>query len=474
MKNNLEILSLSISELKSYYKSGDLTPLEVSIEYLKRIKEIEPEIDAFIEVFEEEALKEAEKLTKLKKFDMPLYGIPIAIKDNINVKGHETKASSNILKGYKSTFDATVVERLKDAGAIILGKTNLDEFAMGSSTENSAFKLTKNPYSKEFVPGGSSGGSAAAVSAKEALVSLGSDTGGSVRQPAAFCGVYGLRPTYGLVSRYGLIAFASSLDQIGPIGRNLNDLFLLLSTIAGKDNLDSTTLAIKSYNDLPDETLIGKFATIKEFEDITIDREIFERYEEVKKLLMEKFTITQYSFPHYNYALPAYHIIADSEASSNLSRFDGIRYGARDNANSFEDTINSTRTSNFGKEVKRRILLGTFALSQGYIDKFYKKALLARNIISRELTSILNEVDFILAPTTPTLPFKFGEKKDPLKMYYSDIFTIPSSLAGLPSINIPAGLSDSGLPVGIQVIGSKLSEKKLYKISKYIKEELNV
>lgn len=474
MKNNLEVLDLSISELRSHYENGDLTPLEVSFEYLKRIKENEPEIDAFIEVFEEEASKEAEKLSELKQLNMPLYGVPIAIKDNINVKGHETKASSNILKGYKSTFDATVVKRIRDTGAIILGKTNLDEFAMGSSTENSAFKLTKNPYSKEFVPGGSSGGSAAAVSAKEALVSLGSDTGGSVRQPAAFCGVYGLRPTYGLVSRYGLIAFASSLDQIGPIGRSLDDLFLLLSVITGKDYLDSTTLEVKSYDDLEDKDFIGTFATIKEFEDIKVDREIHDKYEEINKILTEKFKPTQYKLPHFNYALPTYHIIADSEASSNLSRFDGIRYGVREDSNSFEEAINLTRTSNFGKEVKRRILLGTFALSQGYIDKYYKKALLARNIISRELTSILNEVDFILTPTTPTLPFKFGEKKDPLEMYYSDIFTIPSSLAGLPSINIPVGLSDSGLPIGIQVIGSKLSEKKLYKISKFIEGRLDV
>jgi aspartyl-tRNA(Asn)/glutamyl-tRNA(Gln) amidotransferase subunit A len=474
MKNNLAVLDLSISELEAHYKQGDLTPLDVTSEYIKRIKEVEPRIDAFIEIFEEEALNEAEELSELKQFNMPLYGVPTAIKDNINVKGHETKASSNILKGYKSTFDATIVKRLKDAGAIIIGKTNLDEFAMGSSTENSAFKLTKNPYSKEFVPGGSSGGSAAAVSAKESLVSLGSDTGGSVRQPAAFCGVYGLRPTYGLVSRYGLIAFASSLDQIGPIARNLDDIFLLLSVIAGKDPLDSTTLAVESYDDLEDKDFIGKFATIKDFEDIKVDKEIRDKYDEIKKILTEKFKPSQYTLPHFNYALPAYHIIADSEASSNLSRFDGVRYGAREYSNSFEDAINSTRTSNFGKEVKRRILLGTFALSQGYIDKYYKKALLARNIISREFASILNEVDFIFAPTTPTLPFKFGGRKDPLEMYYSDIFTIPSSLAGLPSINIPVGLSDSGLPIGIQVIGSKLSEKKLYKVSKFIEERLNV
>lgn len=470
----MKITDFSISELRSFYEKGELTPFEVASQYLKRIKEVEPEIDAFIEVFEEEALKEAEKIKKFNPSNMPLYGVPIAIKDNINIKGYETKASSLILKGYKSTFDATVVKRIKESGAIILGKTNLDEFAMGSSTENSAYKLTKNPLSKDFVPGGSSGGSAAAVSAKEALISLGSDTGGSVRQPAAFCGVYGLRPTYGLVSRYGLIAFASSLDQIGPIGRNLDDIFLLLSVIAGKDPLDSTSLEIISYADLPCEEFKGKFAIIKEFEDITIDREIVNKYEEVKKILSKSFILEEKTFPHFNYALPAYHIIADSEASSNLSRFDGIRYGKREISNSLEGTINSTRTTNFGKEVKRRILLGTFALSQGYIDKYYKKALFARNIIRRELISILCDSDFILAPTAPTLPFKFGERKDPLKMYYSDIFTIPSSLADLPSINIPVGTSHSGLPIGIQIIGNRFSEKKLYKVSKFIEERLNV
>ncbi len=473
-KGSSDILNFSISELKSLYKERELDPLEVISVYLSAINENEPRINAFIEVFEEEALKEAKKLLKIDSSDLPLYGVPIAIKDNINVACHYVTASSRILEGYKSTYDATVIKKIKEAGAIILGKTNLDEFAMGSSTENSAFKLTRNPYNEEYVPGGSSGGSAAAVSAKEALISLGSDTGGSVRQPASFCGVYGIRPTYGLVSRYGLIAFASSLDQIGPIGRNLDDTFLLLSVISGKDTLDCTSLDIKNYNELPDEDLVGSFAIIREFENISIDKEIAHKYEEIKRILLKSFKLREERFPHFNYALPTYHIIADSEASSNLSRFDGIRYGKREEASSLEEAIKSARTSYFGKEVKRRILLGTFALSQGYIDKYYKKALQARNIIRNELSLILSESDFILAPATPTLPFKFGERKDPLEMYYSDIFTIPSALADLPSVSIPVGLSESGLPIGIQVIGDRLSEKKLYKVCKLIAEELNV
>lgn len=473
-RENRNIIDYSVSELKNLYKRKELNVLNVVQTYISNIKEIEPKINAFIEIFEENAIKDAEKLLNLDPSNLPLYGVPIAIKDNINIRGYETKASSKILEGYKSTYDATVIVRIKEAGGIIIGKTNLDEFAMGSSTENSAFKLTKNPYNEEYVPGGSSGGSAAAVSAKEVLSALGSDTGGSIRQPACFCGVYGIRPTYGLVSRFGLIAFASSLDQIGPIGRNLEDTFLLLSIISGKDFLDDTSLDVKSYNDLPDEDMIGKFAVIKEFENIEVDREIAYKYDEIKKILSKNFKYCEKKIPHFNYSLPTYHIIADSEASSNLSRFDGIRYGKRKDAKSLNESIKLSRTDYLGKEVKRRILLGTFALSQGYIDKYYKKALLARNAIREEFNSILSESDFILTPTTPTLPFKFGERKEPLKMYYSDIFTIPSALAGLPSVNIPVGFSRDGLPIGMQVIGNRLSEKKLYKICKIITENLNV
>ena len=396
-----------------------------------------------------------------------LTGIPMQIKDNICTKGIPTTCASNMLEGFIPPYNSHISEKLNNSGAILLGKGNLDEFAMGSSTENSSFKTTKNPWDLTRVPGGSSGGPSASVAASEALFSIGSDTGGSIRQPASFCGVVGMKPTYGLVSRFGLIAFASSLDQIGPITNNVEDSAIVLSAIAGYDSRDSTSLKV----DIPDYSsglksdLNGfNIGVPKEYFTLGIDPKIENNVREAIKTLEELgANVEEVSLPHTKYALSVYYIIAPSEASANLSRYDGVKYGYSDSkAESMWDALEATRQSGFGPEVKRRIFLGTYALSSGYYDAYYVKAQKVRTLIRQDFEDVFKKFDVLVTPTAPTTAFKMGDKiDDPVQMYLNDIFTIPANIAGIPGISVPSGLID-GLPVGLQFMSGSLQEKKLF------------
>lgn len=465
----------TISEIKKLYKNKEVKIKDVIEYYLKQIQTWEPYINAFLSIPYDEIERQIEEVEK-KDPDLPLYGIPIAIKDNILTKNIRTTCASKILENFIPPYDATVIKKLRDNGAIIIGKTNLDEFAMGSSTENSAFGPTRNPWDLDRVPGGSSGGSAACVSAGEAPVSLGSDTGGSIRLPASFTGVIGLKPTYGLVSRFGLVAFASSLDQIGPFGRTVEDIAYILQVIAGYDPLDSTS---SPYNIPNYFESLGK--SVKGWK-IGIPKELWQKgvSEEVLKTLEKSFEVfndmgvqlVEISLPSLEYALPVYYIIATSEASSNLARYDGVKYGFRD---VFSDDLISmyknTRGKGFGSEVKRRIILGTYALSAGYYDAYYLKAAKVRTIVKKEFEKAFQEVDIIASPTSPILPFKLGEKiSDPLQMYLTDIMTIPVNLAGIPAISLPAGFYNN-LPVGIQFMSSFFSEDRLLQFA-YIYQQM--
>ncbi len=461
----MTILNLSVKELADRIKGNEISAKEATEEAFERIESVDSDIKAFINLRKEAALKEAEELDNKTDKNGLLFGVPIAIKDNMNLKGSETTAGSKILKGYISPYDATVVKKLRKEGAIIIGKTNLDEFAMGSSTENSAFFTTHNPVNTEYVPGGSSGGSAASVRANEVIASLGSDTGGSIREPAAFCGVVGLKPTYGVVSRYGLIAFASSLDQIGPFGKTVEDAAVMLNAISGFDPCDETSVRLekKDYTSLIGKEIKGKkIGVIKEAEDFAIQNEIKDALEksanEFENLGAE---IIEVSLPHLKYALPAYYIIAPAEASANLSRFDGVRYGPITEGKNLKETYEKTRTLGFGTEVKRRILIGTFTLSAGYYDAYYIKASQVRRLIEQDFEKAFEKVDTLLLPTTARTAFKIGEISDPLEMYMNDIFTIPVNLAGLPAISIPFGRDDKGLPIGMQLVGKWFEEEKL-------------
>ncbi len=465
----MDITELSISQLVKNIKSGEISVKEVMKSYIENINKKESKIKAFIHLDIDNALKKAEELDRMREKNGVLFGVPFAVKDNINVLNTETTAGSKILKGYISPYDATAVEKVKKENAIIIGKTNMDEFAMGSSTENSAFFPTHNPVNVEYVPGGSSGGSAAAVKSKEVLAALGSDTGGSVREPASFCGIVGLKPTYGLVSRYGLIAFSSSLDQIGPLARNVEDAAVLLNVIAGFDSRDETSVNIekKDYTALLGKEIKGKkIGIIKEITDFDLQQEIKsalnKTVDTLNKLQAE---VIEVSIPHLKYALPVYYIIAPSEASANLARFDGVRYGLIREGNNLKETYQLTRTEGFGEEVKRRILIGTFALSSGYYDAYYLKASKVRRIIANEFENAFKKVDALLLPTTATTAFKIGEKKSPLEMYATDIFTIPVNLAGLPAISIPSGNDKKGLPIGMQLIGKWFKEEELLQIA---------
>ena len=439
---------------------GEITLTHVLDELYKNIESREPVIHAFLSLAEKEELllkAEEKKATRL-------LGLPIAIKDNICTLEFPTTCGSRFLRDYHAPFEATAVARLRAAGAQVQGKTNLDEFAMGSSTEYSAYGPTRNPWDPERVPGGSSGGSAAAVAAGEALAALGSDTGGSVRQPAALCGVVGLRPTYGLVSRYGLVAFASSLDTIGPITRSVRDAALLLSLIAGHDPHDSTSLPLPPQDYLAElrPSLAGlRIGLAREYVPKELGPKalsLVEHWCGVAEELGAK--VLEISLPLTEYALPAYYLIASAEAAANLARYDGVRYTLRVPAPGVAEMIAQSRTLGFGPEVKRRIALGTFALSAGYYDQYYGKAQRVRTLIAEEFQKAFEKVDLIMGPTSPTPAFKLGEKADPLSMYLSDLFTIPSALAGLPAISIPAG-KVSGLPFGLQLIAPRLEEKRL-------------
>lgn len=462
----------AIAGLLASYREGRTTPLEVCEMLLARIHQHDAGIGAFLRLDEDAALETARRaaldLTK------PLAGVPVAIKDNLSTVGIETTAGSRILKGYIPPYDATAIARLKDAGAIILGKTNCDEFGMGSSTENSAFQLTRNPWNREFIPGGSSGGSAAALASGFVYGALGSDTGGSIRQPAALSGVVGFKPSYGRVSRYGLIAFGSSLDCVGPLARSAEDAARILQVIAGHDPSDSTsaTASVADYFAAAGKPL--RIGVPEEYFGAGIDPEVAERVEAALQWMEKSGAATRkkISLPHTEFAIAVYYIIATAEASSNLSRFDGVRYGHRAAADSLRDMYARTRAEGFGAEVKRRVMLGTFALSTGYYDAYYLQAARVRSLIARDFQEAFRDVDLICTPTSPTAAFRIGEKTDdPLAMYLSDIYTVTSNLAGLPAISIPCGFNSAGLPVGLQIIGNTMDEARVLQLAMIYEQE---
>ena len=466
----MNITELTVHELQQKLKSKELTIKEIMESYCERINEKEPEVEAFVTTYLEEAKAEAQKVQeKLDNGeDLGKYaGIPIGIKDNLCMKGTKTTCSSKMLENFVSPYDATVIEKLKDENIISLGKLNMDEFAMGSSTESSYFKKTKNPWNLNKVPGGSSGGSAAAVAANMVPWALGSDTGGSIRQPASLCGVVGLKPTYGLVSRYGLVAFASSLDQIGPITKDVRDSAMLLSLIAGHDEKDTTSepKEKKDYTEALKNDVKGlKIGVPKEFfgEGINeeVKKELTKAIETYKELGAE---IEEFSLDVAKYALATYYIIACAEASSNLGRFDGIRYGYRTpEYSNLKEIYKKSRSEGFGTEVKRRIILGTYVLSSGYYDAYYKKAQQVRTLVSNEFSKAFEKYDVILTPTSPVTAFNIGEKSNnPLEMYLADICTVSVNIAGVPAISIPCGVDSNGLPIGMQLIGNKFEEEKI-------------
>ncbi len=458
-----------VRKLKYKIQNGELSIVDITKKAIEKAKE-KSHLNAFISLTEDFALKQAEELQeKVKKGEeLKLFGLPVAVKDNINVKGYETTCGSKILKGYVSPYNATVVEKLIKNGAVIIGKANMDEFAFGSTNETSAFGEVKNPYDTERVPGGSSGGSAVSVAADIVPFALGSDTGGSIRQPAAFCGVVGIKPTYGRVSRYGLVAFGSSLDQIGPFSYDVCGAGLLLETISGFDKNDSTSVDKPAEFKPELKDLKGlKVGVIEEYAEQIQQEEIKEVYYKVLDYLKASSAeIIKLEMPHIKYSIATYYILATSEASSNLARFDGVRYGNRVDSDNVKDMYLKTRSEGFGEEVKRRILLGTFALSSGYYDAYYLRALAVRKLIAKDFEKAFEKVDFIFTPATPTTAFKLGEKiNNPLEMYLSDIFTVPVNLAGVPALTLPIDFSKDGLPIGMQFISKWFDEKTMLDIA---------
>ena len=470
----MELYNYSISQIAKKIKDKEITIKEVLDSVYSRIDEVEKKIDGYITLTKESAYKRAEILQE--KLDNGedigvLGGVPIAIKDNICTNGVKTTCASRMLEDFVPFYDATVVEKLENAGAIIVGKTNMDEFAMGSSTETSYFKKTKNPWNLEKVPGGSSGGSAAVIGANMAFGALGTDTGGSIRQPASYCSVVGLKPTYGLVSRYGVIAYASSLDQVGPITKSVEDAALMLNVIAGHDKMDTTSadLGQKDYTkSLVNDVKGKKIGILKDFVSDGVAKDVKLAYEEnIEKLKKLGAEIVEVKLDYVKYSLPTYYNIATAEASSNLGRYDGIRYGhrAKDFSNLNELYVNS-RTEGFGDEVKRRIMLGTYVLSSGYYDAYYKRAQCVRTLIIEDFKKAFESCDVILIPTAPNTAFKFGEKsKNPVEMYLEDIYTVPVNIAGLPGISVPGGSDNDGMPIGMQFISKAFDEETLLQIA---------
>ena len=466
----MRLYEKTASELSEMLKNKECSAVELCNDVLARINETENKIGAYVTVAEESAKENAKKIDKAMAAGdklHPLAGIPIGIKDNISTKGIRTTCSSKMLENYVPPFDATVMNKINNAGMTVLGKMNMDEFAMGSSTETSYMHLTRNPYNTECVPGGSSGGSAAAVAAGEAILTLGSDTGGSIRQPAALCGVVGMKPTYGSVSRYGLVAFASSLDQIGPLGKSVKDVAMLQSLICGHDRYDATSKNIE-YPDyaaaLKENAKSLKIGIPKEEFGEGIESQVKESVmKAVKEFEEQGAVIKEISLPSTEYAINTYYIIASAEASSNLARFDGVKYGYRTSEyDGLVDMYEKTRSEGFGDEVKRRIMLGTFVLSSGYFDAYYKKAKRVQNQISQEFTDAFKDCDIIATPTVPASAFKIGENiGDPIKMYYNDVCTVTVNIAGLPAISLPCGKDSAGMPMGLQLIGDKFSEQTL-------------
>ncbi|MEL6159680.1 MAG: Asp-tRNA(Asn)/Glu-tRNA(Gln) amidotransferase subunit GatA [Cyanobacteria bacterium J06627_32] len=465
----------AIRELHQQLTSKSRSAVEIAQAQLEQAQTVEPKLNSFVSLTVEKALAQAkavdEKIAAGEAIGL-LAGIPVALKDNLCTKGIRTTCSSQILEDFVPPYESTVTERLGAAGAVFVGKTNLDEFAMGSSTENSAFKTTANPWDISRVPGGSSGGSAAAVAGGQAPISLGSDTGGSIRQPASFCGIVGMKPTYGLVSRFGLVAFASSLDQIGPFGRTVEDTAILLSAIAGHDPKDATSLNVE----IPDYTqflkkdtqqpLKGrKIGIIQETFGEGLDSQVGDAVnvaiEQLKALGAEVKTV---SCPRFNYGVSAYYIIAPCEASANLARYDGVRYGLRSKEPNLLSMYNKTRAEGFGAEVKRRIMIGTYALSAGYYDAFYLKAQKVRTLMKRDFEKAFEDVDVLVSPTVPSTAFKTGANDDPLSLYLLDLMTIPVNMAGLPGMSVPCGFDDQGMPIGLQLVSNVLREDLLFEV----------
>jgi aspartyl-tRNA(Asn)/glutamyl-tRNA(Gln) amidotransferase subunit A len=468
-----DLHTLTLSELSEKMAAGACTSEEIVNDVLSAIDRLDGRVGAYLTLDRESALKEARAADARRAAGETgsMLGIPVAIKDLLNVKGQPCTCSSKMLEGYTAPYDATVISKLREAGAVLLGRVNMDEFAMGSSTENAALGKTSNPWNLDHVPGGSSGGSAASVAADEAIVSLGSDTGGSIRQPAAFCGCVGVKPTYGRVSRYGLTAFASSLDQIGPISKTVKDSAILLETICGHDKMDSSSIEMDvppfSAHLSDDTSLAGmKLGLPKEYfvegMDPEVEKAVRDAVEHCKRLRAE---IVDVSLPNAKYAIAVYYIIATAEASANLARFDGIRYGMRLDGKDPADLYGKTRAAGFGAEVKRRIILGTYVLSSGYYDAYYKKAQKVRTLIRDDFTEAFKRCDAILSPVTPTPAYKKGEKTaDPLKMYLDDILTTPINLAGNCALSLPCGFASNGMPIGLQIIGDAFQEETILKV----------
>lgn len=471
----MELFRLTISESKDLLDKKAISVIDLVNSIYRRIDAVEDKVKAFVTITKDKALTMAQEVQK--KIDAGeiqgntlLFGIPLAIKDNMCTKGISTTCSSKILFNFIPPYESTVTSRLTGQGYILIGKTNMDEFAMGSSTENSGFHVTKNPWDLERIPGGSSGGSAAAVAADECIAALGSDTGGSIRQPAALCGVVGMKPTYGRVSRYGLVAFASSLDQIGPITKNVRDSAILMNAISGRDPFDSTSAPVP----VPDFTAVlgrdikgMKIGIPEEYFIEGMDKEVERSVKEAIRTLESLGAIPiEVSLPHTGYAVATYYVIAMSEASSNLARYDGVKYGLRSEGKDLMDMYMNTRAKGFGAEVKRRIMLGTYSLSSGYYEAYYRKSQQVRTLIKKDFEDAFGNVDVIVTPTTPTAAFKVGEKtSDPLQMYLSDIFTISVNLAGAPAISIPCGFTSDNLPVGLQFIGKHFDEESILKVT---------
>ncbi|MPW24916.1 Asp-tRNA(Asn)/Glu-tRNA(Gln) amidotransferase subunit GatA [Alkalibaculum sp. M08DMB] len=466
----MELFNLTIHETIELINKKEVSYKDVVENYLNRIDKVEDKVGSILKIMGEQSLKSACALDEKGVKAEGLMGIPYGLKDNISTDGVETTCASKMLANYIPPYNATVVEKLQKSGSIIIAKTNMDEFAMGSSTENSRFKKTHNPWNLDKVPGGSSGGSAASVAAGEVAFSLGSDTGGSIRQPASFCGVVGLKPTYGMVSRYGLIAFASSLDQIGPLTKDVKDCAIVLNAISGHDEKDSTSVKTqtKDYTSNLSKEIKGiKIGVPKEYFQEGLNEEVKKSVEDAIDYYKEMGAeIIPTSLPYTEYALSAYYIISSAEASSNLARYDGIRYGYQaENFDNLIDLYRKTRSEGFGEEVKRRIMLGTYALSSGYYDAYYKKALQVRTLIKEDFDKVFKTCDIILSPTCPTTAFGLGEKSnDPLAMYLSDIYTVPVNISGIPAISIPCGFDKNNLPIGLQLIGRPFEEEVLLKV----------
>jgi aspartyl-tRNA(Asn)/glutamyl-tRNA(Gln) amidotransferase subunit A len=478
----MELNQLTIHELQKLIRSGETTSSDIVTSIFKRIDAVEKAVHAYITLMREYAFEEARKADQdIKAGNIkPLTGIPIALKDIVCTKGYLTTCGSHILHNYIPPYDATAVEKLREAGAVFTGKANMDEFAMGSSTESSYYGVTKNPWDIERIPGGSSGGSAAAVAADECIASIGSDTGGSIRQPAALCGVVGMKPTYGRVSRFGLVAFASSLDQIGPFTKDVEDCAIMMNILAGYDPRESTSVPI----DVPDYTAFvsrdirgWKVGIPREYFIEGIDPEVMDAMQRSIQTVKELgASCVEVSLPHTEYCLAVYYIIAPAEACSNLARYDGVKYGFRSpDGKDLLDMYKKTRSEGFGAEVKRRIMIGTYVLSSGYYDAYYKKASQVRALIKRDFDEAFKQCDVILTPTTPTPAFKIGEKTDnPLQMYLSDIFTISTNLAGIPGISVPCGYTKAGLPIGAQFLAGHFEEGKLIQISSAFEKHANI